>query len=449
VTDYNGVVHLSCGDAAVDFAPCYADLPDLDGNGSMDDADCDLVGVGPALRAFCEAAPGIIPDCFARQTIPIADSAGTSITVTTSGGALAFAYVVDGSARIWLDEDYDGTFDPSEEREVFDATVISDFTSDQNGCMLLVSATADDPSAVDPFAPGALWRDTDCDNVVDSDEVATLAAPDDGAVAMGPRVGLWSTHLLVAFSEIVPGDWNSSRIRVWTDADDDLALDGGEVVAVGPDLPSTMIGAIHYASSSQLFFRAWDAGSYEMYRINVAVASASPDERVSGCTSGVESGPAYGGSNARLWACADGSSISVGIPVFEPGSSLPVRAPVGFLDLGVGQGTPFLSTVVWLAGENSVVLWNDINVDGFVAPTELVYRAIGLREAGAAGRTEDSMVFVFNEQNAAGDVLLLEERWSAGLFLGEECSLDDDPCVAELQCRISGAALEPHCVPAP
>src|SRR5690348_1918915 len=59
-TDAAGGVHIECGDeSAVIPAPpsCFADLPDLDGSGTVDENDCTLVGVGASWRSYCQADP--------------------------------------------------------------------------------------------------------------------------------------------------------------------------------------------------------------------------------------------------------------------------------------------------------------------------------------------------------------------------------------------------------
>ena len=122
--DLDGTVRLQCsGDEEIAFPSCFSALPDLDGNGVTDVSDCELVGVGQAMRAICssEREPRADPSCRSVKTSTVA----TNTTLTEANAArvgagqpadankVAFAYVVtstNGALHLWVDANDDGVW---------------------------------------------------------------------------------------------------------------------------------------------------------------------------------------------------------------------------------------------------------------------------------------------------------------------------------------------------
>lgn len=447
----DGTVHIECPDTSADIEPCFATLPDLDGNGAVDAEDCRLSGAGEVLRALCDApeAWATIPSCRATLVSNVSNSfwppAGAVSTLTS--GQLSLAYAGGDGVKLWRDADSDGAVGSGETQTLIAAqpSRLNElrFTADRMGCATLAVRSFDDQLV-------RYWRDLDCDGIAQAAETGSLSLASTGTILNGIDLLPWADTTILVFVEATP-DFGPLRLRAWADTNRDLSAAPAEVltIAEGPSLRyydgSVSAGT---QSVSQLWYNSgagdigmpdtvWTFGS----TWSLAAGNGRPlSSRESACR-------LIQFLDYDQFICVEaGGLVTVRSPEWSLASDIPIDAATNAYDLMTNvtardlQGTQYAS----IRRRNDAVLVAELDNDSAFSSDETFTREAAIIAHYVRGAP-------FFARNPSQNVLLTEQWFpqEETRFLGEECNATRDTCSGDLICRISGNAPEARCVPPP
>lgn len=453
-TAADGTVTIECPDSSTELAPCYADLPDLDGNGVMNAADCDLVGVASAMRQMC-GQDAIDPwrsdrdrwwsfsECRAVVTTGLAEWMDRSASLLDEEGRAAVVFGTDSGIFLWHDRDGDAMPGESEVVEIpglaaADSYAAFQFVASNSGCWAVMNGSN-------------LWVDLDCDHVPDEGEVSSLALSDGDVFETA--LGFRGTQPVVFFlrgDEALPEDvW---VLEAWADLNWDLAVTEDELFTLD-QLTGYLLGVGHTADG-QLMVVAQKAGEAVVYQ--PSWTGEPPLVR----TSNLACHRLVYEPQSASYACEGQYDQSeVVVEIAGRTSSIRFRSAARVHTLSRASGRPFLSATVPSSAE--LVLWYDRNGDRTAEETEFA-RTENVTDptAGEALVVDGSPVFLSAPMQGGVSVETWIPPWALS-FLGERCGPQDDVadhpvdrcveancwCTGGLECRTSGNAPEPRCVP--
>jgi hypothetical protein len=153
-------------------------------------------------------------------------------------------------------------------------------------------------------------------------------------------------------------------------------------------------------------------------------------------------------TNATVHACFNTSGLLINERWQAP------YFPDFFTPLGLGADVDGRSYVAFSTYTERGI-WIDRNRDRLVAPNEFVVRERSEPVGGggpsrAHGTVINGSPVIFDSGFSAGAGLQAERWWPREVtkYLGELCDANVDRCANALECRVSGEAPEPRCVPA-
>lgn len=418
----DGTVQIQCSGDPIEVESCFASLPDLDGNGAVDAADCALSGVGASHRALCADSDAwwTLPACRAAETAAIRVAFGVNDAVSMSWNGLRHVFGTSANFSVWTDSDDDGRYDQSEDH------VISAVTG------IIGVEQVDQMTVVGWGGPYAIvWRDANQDGLPDPAEVSALQLLPAGEqlekLAVFFRATTPATYAL-AFRK--QGSNPAPRVRAWSDLDADGQVDAAEIIDISADFGS-LVDAYNYAvhidegATRRVWTPApemWSTGSGTTQAATSAESRCADFMHAGGVSFCVERA-SLGGDLKRL--NGDGTA-----------TSLPLAAETVDDFSGHAIAVRDLST-----GRPRSVIWDDADFSDY--PDEGELRAVAGRVAYDAFRDR---LYSFGPADATAYAV---ETWHARdvtRFLGETCDAGE-ACAGTLTCRISGNAPEPRCVP--
>lgn len=439
------------GPADLDADPCHAGLPDLDGSGAADAADCALIGVGAAVRAVCaglaewsalELCHGVSRHVTAASDFPVR-------AVLAGPDRDRMAVLIQqpqGAVRLWMDADADGEPDEGEVRRLAFTSNVATLAADENGC-LAVAGTQQIPSEV------LIWHDRDCDLMADTDEQAIVSPLSSGRALVGPPlVGFHQSRTVLVFHESGGG---GQAVVAWWDMDGNGEVDAGEHQVIVEGSNPRLLGVRTIRSGSdrilEVQYATWTTSGAAVFVWRIwpqSWGSPSVGEIPGQACFAAEWFDREGTQEvqeASVDACAligDGVRINGG--ALLPYLLFPNARPVVGAD-ATGRAYVLFPTMT------ERVFWIDHNRDGLVAPVEVIVRS---RQRGVGPeRTVGTVIDgapVFVDWVLFGETGMEVERWwplVVTRYLGESCIRDSDRCTSGLECRTSGDAVETHCVP--
>lgn len=420
-----GVIITCPGEDPFEVLDCTAGLPDLDGDGEMTGNDCALAGVGAATRRFCEtdgrfgalapsAAWFVSPACrgvdmdLVEESLDGFGPVAILHDLTDDGSGLSMAYVRYASQQrsivVRVDRSSDGRLSdetphvlPTSFGTVVGGVARRDAVANEavQVQVVFIDATND-------FSPGTLrvWTDRNRDGAPSSDEIAMIETNIASAWAL-----VWSGGLLVAYGS-----------QIWWDVNGNGVVDQDEIESYA----SNLRGASVPGAGSALWIQLAD-------------------------------GQILTGQDTNLDGRVSAAELSAGSPTCAVGT---FRGVVGGQTLCTGSGTSLgdISTDRFYLdhGRNAVLftgsLWLDTNSNYQFEESEFLRVRISDR-AALLPRYSDfvGMAYVDNEVSVRLRGYAYPDRTA---YLGEPCAGDwNVTCPADLECRVSGNAAEPHCVP--
>ncbi|MCL4225602.1 MAG: hypothetical protein KJZ91_14165 [Myxococcales bacterium] len=423
--DPEGTVHIQCSGDSIDVEPCFAGLPDLDGSGAADAGDCGLVGAGKAQRELCssEEAWWSLPGCRSAATSGTISSFNVSVSATVqSASGLRFVYGAQQELHVWRDANSDGRFEPAEDTTIA-SSAVSVIERPMDAVFIGWSTSVFGGTVV-------VWNDADRDGIPASSEIATHQLVGGGERLIALRSFVTLGRVAFAFQS----DAAERPIRAWSDIDGDGVVDASEVIDIAPHgngLQGAFEGNVVYSELVSGTVSVWSPGSAWASNTG-AIRAATADE------ARCEDIVTWHGTRF----CRE--------PAIRGGFIWRLRSTEGAVLL------PLAGASIGLYDDQLVVhstatqttrstIWRDLDGSRFPDPGELV------SVAGRAVMNTDGRLFTFGPAWSNGFAPFVE-TWhplATTRYLGESCDTDaNEACAGELECRISGNALEPHCVPA-
>ena len=406
---------------------CYATLPDLDGSGHADDADCELATHASIVRTICEAEPewshlelchgiGKTPFAWPRQGEVMApieflvlDNPHTIIAHIWSIPQGGSGYNSD----IWHDNDHDLIIDDDELGRLsrrMDSLSLG-FSED---CI----SAAGTASGVDTTVYA--WYDMNCNFREDVGESVAIRRPP--SLGSGTPVASRSGNgrAVLAYTE-------DNSLVIWRDDNGDVLVDNNEKYRRQTVGVAEVTGVLY----SQATFR--DRDGYHTWE-----------------------------AEGSFFTFEDAQCVRV---KYEPGTGAPycstpigLRLPNGAV-LGFSADAFTLSRdedrrVAALGTNAERVIWIDGNEDLIPSPSEIVRRVLPSAQdgfwSGGAWVEGPTRVFVGPDpdQSDPGIASWAMERWwpqAATSYLGEPCG-EEAHCTLGHECRVSGGPPEARCV---
>lgn len=385
------------------------DAGDLNADGVIDGADCDLVTIGRATRALCEGTPDLwlaSDACGASRATRFADNPPFMRTwsfkdrgfVSVSRDEILVALPPATPSERWTSSSLPRGLGAEAEPTAAISTSLRFFIADNRSA----------------------WFDNDNDGTPEDAEFIDLVSVFGAALVRAPSLATEGNVLVIAGRRNdLPG-----QLHIWKDKNNNHSLDAGEVVALDSIADAVLLNV--ELDQDAITYRATNNEESTWIDRNSDWV-AQPEEIAS-----------TGRQNpcARYWSyylCEDWEQRLYDMQPLTPRFlEVPARPTAVYDSLEVHYGT-------WL--------WRDTNASRTMEPWETVRIATLTNTAFGDIRFLDGerVVHVVTHQFEVVDgsgrqPLVGVTRYPAGAFLGDSCNASF-PCAGELRCaEVSGAA---------
>lgn len=413
----DGTISITCPGQSVEFPPCESDLPDLDGDGAVSEADCELAGVGAAQRALCSdiEAWWTLPACRAVETATMRVATVVRSAKSISGPPFRNVFATSDNLSVWSDLNDDGRYAQSEER------VIS--------ASLNINHVELGPDVVVGWGDrlAVVWRDANYDGLPDIEEVAELELFPQGRQLM--RFGTIyhaGSYALVYQAVPTPAD-PAPPVRVWRDVDGDRQITSSEIVEIpSASLQDTAGSSVHVQMADGR--RVWTPlpDTWTTGQATMRPATEQEERCVELVT--LRSGNVL---------CREFPWLGSGLLVSTPNSWQRIPLSADMIDIFDDQ-----VVAVRQSSDTWSTIWTDVDHNLFPDPGEL--RAVVGRAVFLWARAR---VHSFRSFPSGGYLLHTWHAVASTRFLGETCDAASQACAGGLVCRVSGNNPESRCVP--
>lgn len=420
------VVLTACADAPT----CDDDLPDLTGDGAVDEADCAAQERGVTTHLFCDLAPLAWRDSDAcaseiveRTSVELASprlNAGMVAGVRDGRRDTVFAIVVGDDVELRSAHAVDNGWVASRASGGWSDGV----RGWEQGLSRLVIWSAE-----------RAWLDVNDDRQVSADEIIDLSTT--FVATQEVRASVASDGRLVVLGRLRQGG-----LAAWRDGDDDRRIDPDELTSLPDDtfVYGLRGGVLYYAGSG---VRAWTIGATFGAGAGPALIDGDCGQvlRADACVSSTA-------PQSISWFTTRAGDAPLRRVLYLPPAAHEVRWDGGDLLSAQLYGTAADSLGEWTDTNGDLAVQSDQVVTAHVPRdgTHSTVAAALLSHPGANG--DLASVVVEDSASVPGQGRITARlRRAADQFLGEPCTMTR-PCAIGLTCRLASGSSVARCVPA-
>lgn len=226
--------------------PCYRGLPDLNGDGSLDETDCDLRGVGAAIRQLCLGDPGAWVEnaaCRGTKNGEALQIPGDVVWVNAYAVNSKSVFVVQTPTTAWTWFDENGNDIPDATGEQFPLTGVSD-------PRVVAIFSVGFPHELVVGTRSHIWRDRNRNGRIDFAElIAASMIVGSERVVSDATVSFRDDVITAAFQVDLD---TSPSIVAWADLNKNWLVEPAEVVEISG---RSLVGFLNLTNTYGLVFR--------------------------------------------------------------------------------------------------------------------------------------------------------------------------------------------------